>query len=258
MTGSVGGRRSPRFSRKTTARYIIVMDVAGTAKLQDLLLGRAPELMVEFGPTRVCVHREVVGALRAMVDAAASEHIALALASGFRSFDRQLAIWNQKARGERPLLDASECPLDARALTPEQRLFAILRWSALPGGSRHHWGTDLDVFDASVRSPGAAPRLERHEAAPDGIFAHLHRWLDDHAHRFGFFRPYDRDRGGTSPEPWHLSYAPLASACQAAHSRELLESAVIGADLELKDEVLRNLDTIYDRYFKAVSAPAVA
>jgi LAS superfamily LD-carboxypeptidase LdcB len=234
------------------------MDVAGTARLEDLVLGRAPELMVEFGPTRVCVHREVVAALRAMVDAAASERLALTVASGFRSFDRQLAIWNQKARGERPLLDASERALDPHALTPEQRLFAILRWSALPGGSRHHWGTDLDVFDASVLPKGAAPRLERNEAAPDGIFARLHGWLDDHAHRFGFFRPYDRDRGGVSPEPWHLSYAPIARACEAAHSRELLETAVIGADLELKDEVLRNLDTIYDRYVKGVStAPVV-
>jgi hypothetical protein len=37
----------------------------------------------------------------------------------------------------------------------------------------------------------------------------------------------------------------------------LLESALRGADLELKEEVLRNLDTIYDRYVKSVSAPPV-
>lgn len=227
------------------------------ARLRDLVLGRAPEFMVEFGPMRVGVHRDVVGALRAMVDAAAAERIALAVASGFRSFDRQLSIWNQKARGERAVLDASERPLDVLALAPEQRVIAILRWSALPGASRHHWGTDVDVFDQSVLAPGMAPRLERHEAAPDGIFGCLHRWLDNHAHRFGFFRPYDCDRGGTSPEPWHLSYVPLARECEAAQSCGLLERALRGADLELKDEVLRNLDSIYERYVKAVSAPAV-
>ena len=224
-------------------------------RLRDLILGRAPELMVEFGPMRVGVHRDVLDALRAMVDAAATEHIALAVASGFRSFDHQLSIWNQKARGERPVLDASERPLDVLALAPEQRVFAILRWSALPGASRHHWGTDVDVFDQSVLAPGMTPRLERHEAAPDGIFGRLHGWLDNHAHRFGFFRPYDCDRGGTSPEPWHLSYVPLARKCEAAQSCGLLESALRDADLELKDEVLRNLDGIYERYVKAVSAP---
>ncbi len=220
----------------------------------DLLLGRAPELMVEFGPTSVRVHRDAVDALRAMVDAAATDRIALALASGFRSFDHQLLIWNEKARGERPVLDASERPLDALALAPEQRMFAILRWSALPGASRHHWGTDVDVFDASMLPPGVAPRLERHEAAPGGIFGRLHAWLDGHAHRFGFFRPYDRDRSGTSPEPWHLSYAPLARRCEEAQSCASLEHALRAADLELKDEVLRNLDAIYERYVKAVNA----
>ncbi len=159
------------------------------ADMENLLLGRAPERMVEFGPTGIRVHPGIVGALRALIDAAADERIAIEVASGFRDFDRQLRIWNQKARGERPLLDETEHPLDALALSPGQRVFAILRSSVLPGASRHHWGTDVDVFDRSALPPGAAPRLERHEATRGGIFGHLHAWLDDHAQRLGFFRP---------------------------------------------------------------------
>ena len=34
-------------------------------------------------------------------------------------------------------------------------------------------------------------------------------------HAFGFFRPYTTDRGGVAPEPWHLSYAPVAARAQA-------------------------------------------
>ena len=30
---------------------------------------------------------------------------------------------------------------------------AILLWSALPGASRHHWGTDFDVFDRAAVPP---------------------------------------------------------------------------------------------------------
>jgi LAS superfamily LD-carboxypeptidase LdcB len=137
-------------------------------------------------------------------------------------------------------------------------VFAILRWSALPGASRHHWGTDVDVFDRSALPPGVAPRLERREATPGGTFGHLHAWLDDHAQRLGFFRPYGRHRGGVSPEPWHLSYAPLARIFEDAHSPEMLERTLRGADLEIKDEVLRHLDAIYARYVRSVSAPPVS
>ncbi len=35
---------------------------------------------------------------------------------------------------------------------------------------------------------------------------------------FGFYRPYAVDRGGVHPEPWHLSYAPLAQQALAAFS----------------------------------------
>jgi hypothetical protein len=68
-------------------------------------------------------------------------------------------------------------------------------------------------------------------------------------------QPLGRDRGGISPEPWHLSYAPLARTFQDAHTRELLERALLGVDLELKDDVLRQLQAIYARYVKGVSAP---
>ncbi len=35
-----------------------------------------------------------------------------------------------------------------------ERVAAILVWSALPGASRHHWGTDCDVIDAAALPPG--------------------------------------------------------------------------------------------------------
>ena len=41
-------------------------------------------------------------------------------------------------------------------LAPDALIETILLWSALPGGSRHHWGTDVDVFDAAAVAPGNA------------------------------------------------------------------------------------------------------
>ena len=53
--------------------------------------------------------------------------------SSFRDFARQLAIWNAKFSGETPLYDADGRTLEAARLAPEERIAAILRWSALPG-----------------------------------------------------------------------------------------------------------------------------
>jgi LAS superfamily LD-carboxypeptidase LdcB len=140
----------------------------------------------------------------------------LAIASSFRSFDRQLSIWNAKAGGSRPVHDESGRAVDMRALSPADQLHAILRYSAMPGGSRHHWGSDLDVYDAGAVDADYQVQLSPGEVAPGGVFDPLHRWLDRQisaGRSHGFYRPYAEDRGGVAPERWHLSYAPLALSC---------------------------------------------
>jgi LAS superfamily LD-carboxypeptidase LdcB len=229
-----------------------------SALLERLLVGQDEDVMVALPGSEVRVHREVLPALLALQEEARRAGFALEVASGFRSFARQLGIWNAKARGERPVLDAQERPVQLSALAPLERVHAILRWSALPGASRHHWGTDLDVFDRAALAPGTAFQMRTEEAAPGGPFAPLDAWLQAHLHRFGFFRPYAEDRGGVSPEWWHLSYAPLSVPLQRAHSVELLERALRAAEVELGEVVLRELESLYARYVDNVSLPSVA
>jgi len=100
------------------------------------------------------LHREVIAPYLALRAAAAVEGIDLVAFSGFRDFDRQLGIWNGKFRGERPLQDRSGRPVDALGLSAADWVAAILWWSALPGASRHHWGTDFDVMDARALPAG--------------------------------------------------------------------------------------------------------
>ncbi len=89
--------------------------------------------------------------------------------SSFRDFERQLAIWNGKCRGERDLLDRGRASgWMPAALDQDALVSAILLWSALPGASRHHWGTDMDVIDAAAVPAGAAVQLEPAEYAPGG------------------------------------------------------------------------------------------
>ena len=83
-------------------------------------------------------------------------------------------------------------------------------------------------------------------------------WLDAHAEESGFFRPYDRDRGGVQPEPWHLSYAPIAAAALPALTVAVLEQALAGVELAGADVVLRCLPEIHARYVCAVAMPSAA
>lgn len=194
----------------------------------------------------VHLHRSVVEPLAALTAAAARASVAIRVFSGHRTFESQLSIWNRKAAGRQTLLDSSGRRLDARSLAPDALIDAILRWSALPGASRHHWGTDLDVYDADAVEPGYTPKLTTEEAATR--FGELHRWLDANMREYGFYRPYASDLGGVAPEPWHVSYAPLAREYQAALSVESLRSVLEPADIALKERVLERLPELFERY----------
>lgn len=201
----------------------------------------------------VSVHRDVVEPFDQLRDAAASDGFDVAILSGFRSFHRQLSIWNRKARGELAVLNSNAEPIDITTLTDQELVFAILRWSALPGASRHHWGTDLDVFDAAARPTGYVIELIPNEYDGEGMFSRFSNWLDGriaNGTSFGFFRPYDRDRNGVAPERWHVSYGPLARDFEQMLSVEVLKRTIVRADMVLKDVVLSHLDEIMDRFVK--------
>ena len=72
---------------------------------------------------------------------------------------------------------------------------------------------------------------------------------------FGFFRPYDEDRGGVAPERWHLSHAPVASTFEKALTVEHLRAVIVEADMELKETVLMHLDEIYRRFVVNTARP---
>jgi len=216
----------------------------------DLVLGRDNSAITSFAGA--AVHRDIIAPLLALQADAAAAGFDLRVISGYRGFERQRAIWNAKARGERAVLDSGGCALDISQLSNTALVHAILRWSALPGASRHHWGCDIDVYDGAAVAADYAVQLTPGEVADDGVFGAMHQWLDQQfatGRGHGFFRPYDVDRGGIAPERWHLSYAPLAVRCELVHSVDLLAEALAAeSDLALQETVLAELETIYSRY----------
>ena len=188
------------------------------------LTGREDSHLVAL-PSGHWLQAQAAAAFQALQDDARSAGFDLAIASSFRSYSRQLAIWNGKARGERKVHDDAGREVLVSALPGPQRLRAILRYSAIPGTSRHHWGTDLDVYDAAALPADYRLELSPAEVAPGGLFDPLHRWLDERmaaGESCGFYRPYALDRGGVAPERWHLSYAPLSVACASRVTARLL------------------------------------
>ena len=219
------------------------------------LTGRSSTHIQRLEEPVCALHVDVVSPFLRLRAAAAQAGFDLVPASSFRDFDRQRLLWNSKYRGERTTLDRLGNPLDLTLLSPAERIESILCWSALPGASRHHWGTDLDVYDRAAVPAGYDLQLVPAEYAPGGPFAALDAWLSDHLDRYGFYRPYQRDLGGVSPEPWHISYAPLAKDCLQALSAEMLREALRDGDVEGGEVLLARVPELHERFALRVEAP---
>ena len=221
------------------------------------LTGRAATHVVQRDDLGAAIHRGALEPFLALKAAAAADGIDLQVASGFRDFAAQLRIWNMKYRGERPLYDGAGNRRDHASLDAAQLIAGILCWSALPGASRHHWGTDIDVVDRAAMPENYRYRLLPEEYAPGGVFHPLNVWLDANLARFEFFRPYAEYRGGVFPEPWHLSFAPVAATALRLLTPELIGATVREADLMGKDEVLARLPEIYNTYVANIPVTGV-
>ncbi|SHE93687.1 M15 family metallopeptidase [Vibrio gazogenes] len=193
------------------------------------------------------IHRQVFQDFFALKQAADQAGFQLQIASGFRDFHKQLSIWNLKFSGERPLLDSQSHPLDVSNMPEQEKVLAILRWSALPGASRHHWGTDFDVYDRNALPANESLRLEPWEYQ-SGHQAHFSAWLTKHLSQFGFFLPYQQDRGGVSIEPWHISHHLIATQCLNQMSPDIIFQALADESIAGKDTIHKMIHTIYTQF----------
>jgi len=172
----------------------------------------------------------------------------LRLESAYRNFDRQLSIWNRKASGELRLLDASGVPM-VRPQDEEQLMYAILTWSALPGASRHHLGTDLDVVDGNACPAGYEVELTPAEC--DGMFAPFHRRLTElmeSGDAEGFSRVFVPGRGKIQPEMWHIAHLPTSRQYLESFSLERLKQIYEKTDIACKSALLDNLEQLAKDY----------
>ena len=216
--------------------------------MKNILTGKTQEHLIVDPESNLLIHREVLPHLQNLRSAAKFKGFSLQLTSAFRGFDQQLSIWNAKALGLRTLYNDQGVALNYNELSPTEVVYAILRWSALPGASRHHWGTDMDVYDKSKLPEGYQVQLLPQESEPGGVFEKFHLWLDDNLEDFNFYRPYAADLGGIAPEKWHISFAPISKSYQEALTYDLVEETIMSSEIELKSIILRELPEIYQRF----------
>ena len=149
----------------------------------------------------------------------------LKIVSSYRNFYRQEAIW------ERKYLQYSE----EKGMSKLDAIEKIIEYSTIPGTSRHHWGTDIDIIDGYPKTTGDA--LVPEKFGDGGPFSLLKKWMDENANKFGFYLVYTDNpkRKGFKYEPWHYSYAPISIPMLKAFRRKnifklILEEDIIGKE----------------------------
>lgn len=183
------------------------------------------------------MHKAAKEAYIEMKTAAAHENIAIEIVSAYRSFQRQKEIFEGKYRR-----------FVGEGLTPDKAIEKIIEYSTIPGTSRHHWGTDIDIIDA--RAPRPANVLMPEHFHGTGPFCKLKSWMDKNSERFGFFEVYtdNGNRKGFKYEPWHFSFAPVSKPMLAAYQEQIDVKKMLSEEKILGNENFS--ETFIQQYVK--------
>lgn len=203
-------------------------------------------LSIEDSGREFLLEGQTLAAFTQLKEAAQKAGFDLSLVSAFRSYDRQKQIFEGKLRGKRKVHDDEGNTLDLSHWPLDKKINAIIRFSAVPGLSPHHFGSDIDVFDANVASIDDV-LLEPQEVAAGGVFAPLHDWLDDRidtGEAFGFYRPFVEGNNTVAPERWHLSYQPVSNQLKGMRSAELLVRLWQSDELAAKAYLVEHVDDL--------------
>jgi LAS superfamily LD-carboxypeptidase LdcB len=131
-------------------------------------------------------------ALKKMIHAFEKDHpgVKIWVRSSTRNFFDQKYIWEKKWRSGK-YGNKNDMPLTIAR--------NILKYSSMPGTSRHHWGTDFDINNLT------------NSYFRQGEGKIIYGWLRKNAAKYGFCQPYTAGRKkGYNEERWHWSYLPLS------------------------------------------------
>lgn len=235
------------------------MQLKNENELFNFLTGRSgeAELVKRVRPdgTFYYVHPKVSGPLEKLQKLLETPHQSLEVASAYRSYAQQESIWNEKVEGKRPLWSKDEKHLvDVQTLRPEEIVQHLLHFSSIPGCSRHHWGTDFDIFDPTYYKQTSQKLLLKNEAYDLQVGPNYHLLQSFEEGRLQgkhfFIRPYEQPRSeGIQREAWHISYAPVSKSLQSQFSFEIFERNLQQSHFHLKEILQRRARYYFETFF---------
>ena len=215
---------------------------AWEAEEKNYLMGKFnPENKNNFAPIpdiysisgyKMYLRKETLDAFLQMRTKAQKDGVDLLIASATRNFDYQKNLWNNKWTGI-TLVNGKN--LLKNTPSELERFEKILEYSAVPGTSRHHWGTDIDIN-------AAIPEYFNTEKG-EAVYA----WLVKNASSFGFCQPYNlkntKRTTGYNEEKWHWSYSPLSKVFTQEYKNLITKEDISSFD---GDEYGEKIDLIND------------
>ena len=105
---------------------------------QELIGQGSPQLLGKGYKLRAEAHTAFIN----MQTAALKDGISIGAVSSYRSFAHQQRIWERKFKSNK-----------AKGLSDLANIKKIIEYSTIPGTSRHHWGTDIDIYQTNVKQP---------------------------------------------------------------------------------------------------------
>ncbi|MEE9372123.1 MAG: M15 family metallopeptidase [Saprospiraceae bacterium] len=177
------------------------------------------------------MRKEAYRSFKIMWQAAKTNGINLEIKSATRNFFYQKGIWERKWKGE-TILSGGINAFEIK--NKKERALKILLYSSMPGTSRHHWGTDIDLNSFS------------NEWFEKGEGLKIYSWLIDNASVYGFCQVYtqkgDHRPHGYEEEKWHWSYTPISKPL-TLFAKSALKNDMIrdfaGAETALQIDVVK-------------------
>ena len=162
------------------------------------LIGKTP--MALYGKTYK-LQKEAYTALSKMIKDASRKGVKLKVVSSYRNFSHQNKIWKRKYN-----------KFISQGFSPKKAVNKIKEYTAIPGTSRHHWGTDVDINNGQNSLTNSNKKV-------------FITWMDENAHKYGFYRAYTNNkfRAGYSYESWHYSYRNLSKPMLSQYNQLDLE-----------------------------------
>lgn len=145
------------------------------------------------------IDQRIYSPLQAMFDEARENDIYLHVVSGYRTFETQQALLDEKIEAYK-----------MEGYSDDLAVLNATAWVAIPNTSEHQLGIAVDInADISLSSS-------------DDVY----EWLASNAHRYGFINRYPSDKTditGVINEPWHYRFVGVIAATQIHNQGLCLE-----------------------------------